>query len=146
MSDDELHDDELLALLAAAVDADLGEVPEGLSEFARAARLWAVFDEELAELVETEAAAVRSTGFVASAVFDVSAHEIVVGVRGDVLVGEVSPGGEGIRVEVETLESVQTVDVDDLGRFRATGVELPFRVRLDSPELDRRIVTPWVTH
>ncbi len=143
---DELHDDELLARLSTAVDADLDDVPAELSDFARAALAWTVVDEELAELVESEATVVRSTGSAVSAVFDVSGHEIVVGVRGDVLVGEVSPVVEGLRAEVETLEEQRSVQVDELGRFRATDVELPFRVRLDSPALTRPAMTPWVTH
>ena len=138
-------DDEFSAQLAAIVDADVDDVPEDLSDFARASRTWAVLDDQLGELVDSEATAeVRST-ITASSVFDLGAHEVIVALRDDVLVGEVTPIDDQLLIEVQTLELVRSVELDDLGRFRARDVMVPFRVRLTSPTLPRSAVTPWVT-
>lgn len=142
-------DDEFVARLSAVVDSDLDEVPHDLSDFARAAQAWSVVDEQLAELVETDAATVRSTDSVTTAVFDLLSREIAVTLRGDLLVGHISPFDEepmvDASVEVETLEGRQPVELDDLGRFRMTDVHLPFRVRI-AASAEHSGVTPWVTH
>jgi len=142
-------DDEFLARLSAVVDSERDDVPRELSDFARAALAWSVVDEQLADLVETEEATVRSTDSVTTAVFAVSSCEIAVTLRGGVLVGQISPleddVGVAVSVEVETLGGLQPAEVDDLGRFRSTGVELPFRVRVVVPG-EPSGVTPWITH
>jgi len=145
MSDEE-SDDELLARLSAVVDAEIGRVPSDLSEFARAAQVWSVVDEELAELVETEPATVRSSATAVTGIFEMSALEISVVLRGAVLVGEISPPDDDVSLAVETLAGVQPIELDELGRFRAAGVYLPFRIRLEATPQRVGAVTPWLTH
>lgn len=144
---DEQNDDEFIAQVSSVVDSDVDDVPDDLRDFARAALTWSVVEEELAELVDAEGSAtVRSDDVEASAVFDVASREIAVAVRGEVLVGDVSPSDDGLTIEIETLELIQPVDLDERGRFRATGVRLPLRVRLEHRDAPRRAVTPWLTH
>jgi hypothetical protein len=135
-------DDELLARLAAAIEAGVDDVPEELSDVARAAGTWMLVDEELATLVDAEATALRDAADDAVTTFAGGSFTIELAIVDGTLVGTVSPA-TGATVVVEVMDRAHDVSVDGRGRFRFPDVELPYRVRISGG--DRRVATPWVT-
>jgi hypothetical protein len=139
-------DDELLVNLRAAIEADLDDVPVELTAFARDIGEWAVVEDTLAKLVEVEEALVRAPeGDQRSLSFSAPPYAVMVTLDAEGLVGEVSPapypelvlqtGGSGATIAIE---------IDQRGRFRVPGAEVPFRLRLRRGA--QRFTTPWVTH
>jgi hypothetical protein len=145
--DDRLLDD-LRRVLSAA-----DPVPAHVSEAARLAFDWRTVDDELAELLydsstETEHAGVRSedrTRVLNFAGEHVRLEVEVSGEGGDrTLTGQLEPVGPA-RIEIRHADRVDTVAVDDQGRFIARGVptgNVSLRCLLDAPA--RALVTPWL--
>jgi hypothetical protein len=142
-----LDDDRLLALLGEVLD-ETDPVPDDAATTARSADL-AGTDAELAELVfdsllDDRDVTMRSGpgagSEVRSLTFTAGDRTIEIDLTGGELVGRVSPAD---RPAVEILQGPPAppvpVEVDDLGRFRATVGPGPLRLRVGTA------TTPWVT-
>lgn len=139
-------DDEMLARLSAAFDADLPPVPRDLMRFAADAGRWMAFDDELAALEfdsATDAAVgarsltstrrtLRFRGAGLTVSMSVDDHSLVLLVEpGGQYTGRLS--GPGANVDVVT---------DGDGQFSTPQWPAPVRVEFDLP--NGRFVSPWV--
>ncbi len=150
---DEPGDAELEEELRHVVD-QIEPVPAGLLEAAVGAFAWRTIDADLAELVfdsladHDEAALVRGTGRMLS--FRASSLTIDVEVTGTgasrMLIGQLEPR-QPASLDIRHADNVDTVEVDELGRFSAGPVSpgpISLRCRLGA-ETDRPpVVTDWV--
>ena len=145
------HDDQLLAQLAAALDA-LDPVPDDALATARAAVQLDRADAALAELTydslaDAGAVAMRSDtlvearglGFVAGGYrLDVELLD-----DGRVVLGQLDPPAAA-QVSLETQDGATTASADDLGRFRFADVHGPLRLRVTTTS-GVVVLTPWIT-
>lgn len=139
-------DDEFLANLRASIEEDLDDVPEELTAFARDVGDWAMVDDALAALVEVEEAVVRApAGDQRSLSFSAPPYSVMVTLDPEGLVGEVSPPPyPELVLQAGGSEATIAIEIDQRGRFRVPGAEVPFRLRLRRGA--QRFTTPWVTH
>lgn len=130
-------------------------VPPGVLAVAYGALAWRNVDADLAALVADSAdtdsplAGVRDGGGARLVTFEADGVviEVEVADTGEArrLIGQVIPAGTR-GIVVETPENAVTVDVDQLGRFSATGVGRgPVRLTCQLPDRDRHVVTSWIT-
>lgn len=146
MDDPTLDDDQLLALLGAALD-EMDPVPADAVATAHAAHLLRL-DGELADLVfdslvDDRAVGVRdaAAGEVRSLTFAAAGRTIEVDITDDDLVGRVTPPGTGLELVQPTGRT--PVAADELGRFRVSLTSGPLRLALSGEP--GPATTPWIT-
>lgn len=148
MSDQQEHDDRLLAELAQALGPP--DAPRAAVDAARAVFTWRTIDAELAALVHDSELAGPPVGVrgdratLRSLTYQRDEVVIDVAVDADGLVGQVVPAREGT-IDVQVAGSLErTVDVDAVGSFTVRPLpDGPFRLVHGSG--GRRIVTGWIT-
>lgn len=142
-------DDELLALLAAALAAT-DPVPEAVRVAARAAFTWRSIDEELAALV-ADTGALAGTGVrsvdqaereLTFRATDADVELLVTGGDSARLLGQVTVAGPGTAKVEHADGSAEVVPIDAVGRFSLPlSWPGPVRVVLDLPGV--RLATSW---
>lgn len=141
------EDETLLRRLGAVLD-QVDPPPPITFEMARAAFVVRDLDAELIPLVEQSALAVRGAPH-RSFSFAVDGVEVEMDASHDrfgwALVGQLVVTGDQQlpSVTVHTLTSQDTVQLDELGRFRTTVAAGPVMLRLHAA--DRALRTDWVT-
>jgi len=149
MTDEPIHDDELLDLLGRAIDA-ADPVPDHVLDGARAAFTWRTIDTELAELVfdsTQELAGVRAEEANRQVTFRAPGVEIEVMVIENGsrrLVGQLVPPAMHT-VELVGADAVRSVESDQLGRFTFEALEPgPVRLVVLGADGARIVQTEWV--
>jgi hypothetical protein len=148
------REDALLDELRRVVQ-QVDPVPEHVVAAARASLSWRTFDDDLAELLhdsstESSVSGMRADdrGRVLSFEGEHLALEMEVSGTGSerALAGQVTPAGPG-RVEVRHRDGVQTVEVDERGRFSAAEVPagtVSLRFHAGAAGQSRSLTTPWL--
>ncbi len=144
-----LDDEQLLTELRASL-AGVDDVPESVSEAARAAFEWRTIDEELAALSydsfldDKELAGVRSGGDgPRQLTFDAEDVTVEIEVESGRIIGQLVPPQSG-EVEVRQPGGSVTVQADELGRFSCDGIGRgPVSLRCITPGATP-IITEWI--
>lgn len=149
MSDRWEDDDDLLAMLGAAMKAR-SQVPPELVEAARNAYTWHTIDAELAELTfDSSREAVASTRSESASIraltFTSARLTIELEVTENALIGQVMPPQEGM-IQTQTRDgAATTAQVDEIGCFFVEPIPaLAFRLRYQNQHgVD--VLTGWIT-